>query len=97
MVFSTFSTVFIAELGGQKPSWRHCSSRLSPDRPGLCFSEPPWPWFAPAWSASFWVSGWPARFHQSDWKTMAGLLMVALGLWLGAQAIQTLLLETTGA
>ena len=30
-------------------------------------------------------------------EAMAGVLMVALGLWLGSQAAQTLLLDTTGA
>ena len=29
-------------------------------------------------------------------ETMAGVLMVALGLWLGAQAAQTLLMDTKG-
>ena len=81
VVFSTFSTVSSPNWG-TKPSWRHCSSQLSPARPG---------WFPRRGLGTDLLSlvgvllgQWLARTLPPErLETMAGVLMVALGLWLG--------------
>ena len=96
VVFSTFSTVFIAELGDKT---QLATLLLSAQ------SGSPWLVFLGAALALICSSlvgvllgQWLARTLPPErLETMAGLLMVALGLCLGAQAIQTFLLETTGA
>ena len=95
VVFSTFGTVFIAELVDKT---QLATLLLSAQ------SGSPWLVFLGAALALICSSlvgvllgQWLARTLPPErLETMAGVLMVALGLWLGAQAAQTLLLDTTG-
>ena len=96
VVFSTFGTVFIAELGDKT---QLATLMLSAK------SGSPWLVFLGAALALICSSlvgvllgQWLARTLPPErLATMAGVLMVTLGLWLGAQAVQVLLVDTTRA
>ena len=96
VVFSTFSTVFIAELGDKT---QLATLLLSAQ------SGSPWLVFLGAALALICSSlvgvllgQWLARtLPPQRIETMAGVLMVGLGLWLGVQAGRSLLLSSTGA
>ena len=96
VLFSTFSTVFIAELGDKT---QLATLLLSAQ------SGSPWLVFLGAALALICSSlvgvllgQWLARtLPPQRIETMAGVLMVGLGLWLGIQAGRSLLLSSTGA
>ena len=93
VMLSTFSTVFVAELGDKT---QLATLLLSAQ------SGQPWLVFVGAALALIcsslvgvlvgrWLS---AILPPERLETMAGLLMVGLGLWLGLQALQSLLQQT---
>ncbi|MAV12464.1 MAG: hypothetical protein CL861_03260 [Cyanobium sp. MED843] len=96
VVFSTFSTVFIAELGDKT---QLATLLLSAQ------SGSPWLVFLGAALALICSSlvgvllgQWLAQtLPPQRIESMAGVLMVGLGLWLGVQAGRSLLLSTAGA
>ena len=96
VLFSTFSTVFIAELGDKT---QLATLLLSAQ------SGSPWLVFFGAALALICSSlvgvllgQWLAQtLPPQRIETMAGVLMVGLGLWLAVQAGRSLLLSSTGA
>ena len=96
LLISTFLTVFLAELGDKTQLATVALSGTS-DRPLAVFLGAALALICSSLVGVL-LGQWLARTLPPErLETMAGVLMVALGLWLGAQAIQTLLLETTGA
>ncbi|HJN35257.1 MAG: TMEM165/GDT1 family protein [Prochlorococcus sp.] len=93
VLVSTFTTVFLAELGDKT---QLATLLLSAQ------SGQPWLVFAAAALAlissslvGVLVGRWLARILPAErLERMAGILMVGLGLWLGLQATQSLLIST---
>ena len=96
VLVSTFTTVFVAELGDKT----QLATLLLSAQSGA-----PWLVFLGAASAliasslvGVLVGRWLAQVLPPErLQLMAGVLMIALGLWLGAQAGRSLFLSSTAA
>ncbi|WP_413440074.1 TMEM165/GDT1 family protein [Synechococcus sp. MIT S1220] len=96
VLFSTFTTVFVAELGDKT----QLATLLLSAQSGT-----PWLVFLGAATAliasslvGVLVGRWLAKVLPPErLETMAGVLMIGLGIWLGLQAGRSLLISSTAA
>ena len=95
VLFSTFTTVFVAELGDKTQLATLFLSAQS-STPWLVFFGAAVALIASSLVGVL-VGRWLARVLPPErLKIMAGVLMIGLGIWLGLQAGSSLLISSTG-